>query len=265
METTSPELPEEGELLLTTVTQITGHGVYVSLDEYDRITGFLHISEIATGWVRNIDRYVRQDQKLVLKVIRVSKTRKEIDLSLRQVTGEEKKEKMIQVKKLEKAKGIMEIVRSKLSLSEKDSLNNARIISEEFGSLYEGLEEVVKKGTKILEKLNLPPDFTAMLEQVAKDKITIPEVQVVGVFSITSNSSDGILQIRDALLKGEEVGTGGAKIKISYLGSPQYRVAVRAENYKIAEKALEAVVNKVENLVAKSKGTFKFSRGEARK
>ena len=74
-------MPDEGELVLATVTEISPHGVYVTLDEYGKFPAFLHISEIATGWVRDIERYAKPGQKIVLKVIRVNKGRKEIDLS----------------------------------------------------------------------------------------------------------------------------------------------------------------------------------------
>jgi translation initiation factor 2 alpha subunit (eIF-2alpha) len=76
-------LPEEGEIVIATVKEATGHGAYVRLDEY-----------YMTGWIRNVERYVRPKQKVVLKVIRVNKMRGEVDASLKQVSGDERKSKI---------------------------------------------------------------------------------------------------------------------------------------------------------------------------
>ncbi len=122
----SLDIPEEGELVLVTVNQITTYGVYVSLDEYHGMRGFLHRSQIATGRVRHIERFIRVGQKEVLKVIRVNRARKEVDLSLKQVTGQDKKDKLIDVKQREKAKNIIEMVRGKINLSYVTGYNHFR-------------------------------------------------------------------------------------------------------------------------------------------
>ena len=126
-ETQIQSMPEEGELVLATVNEINPHGVYVTLDEYDKVRAFLHISEIATGWVRDIERYAKPGQKIVLKVIRQNRNRREIDLSLRQVSGEEKRQKIIEVKKNEKARTILDALKSRLSLDEKGLAISNRI------------------------------------------------------------------------------------------------------------------------------------------
>jgi len=253
-------LPEEGELVLATVTSITPHGVYVTLDEYGGMNGFLHISEISTGWVKNIEKYVRLGQKIVLKVIRVSKQRKEIDLSLRQVTGEERREKLIEIKKAEKAGGVLKLVESKLNLDQETSVKYRELLIEEFGTLYDALEEVSKKGIKVLQKLNLPQEYASTLEAIAKEKIVIPSVEVRGIMELKSDSPDGLEKIKSALLEAENVKSGGAKINIRYLGAPRYRIEVKAENYKIAEKVLELSIQKVKASIEKKGGSFSFRK-----
>ena len=51
MTTEVHELPEVGEIVVATIAKIGDHGAYATLDEYNGIQGFLHVSEIAHGWV----------------------------------------------------------------------------------------------------------------------------------------------------------------------------------------------------------------------
>jgi len=87
-------IPDEGDLVLCTVKNITNHGAYVVLDEFNDLTGFVHISEIASRWIKNIRNFVREEQKIVAKVLRVNKTKNQIDLSIRRVKEQQKKNKI---------------------------------------------------------------------------------------------------------------------------------------------------------------------------
>ncbi len=93
MSTEIQELPEIGEIVIATVTKVSDHGAYVTLDEYNNTQGFLHISEIAPGWVRNVGRFVKEGEKKVLLVKKVRSARNEIDLSLKQISKDQKKKK----------------------------------------------------------------------------------------------------------------------------------------------------------------------------
>src|SRR5919198_796267 len=136
------KLPEEGDIVIATIREVMGHGAYVKLDEYNEMTGFLHISEIATGWIRNIERYVRPKQKAVLKVIRVDKTRGEVDTSLKQVSGEERKSKLIEVKKSEKATAFMDFIKSKLKLTNEQVAEIEEKILQKSDYVYDAFEAV---------------------------------------------------------------------------------------------------------------------------
>ena len=93
MSTEIQEMPEQSEIVLATVTKVMDHGAYVTLDEYDDIQGFLHISEIAPGWIRSVNRFVRDGEKKVLLVKKVNAQRGDIDLSLKQVSKDQKETK----------------------------------------------------------------------------------------------------------------------------------------------------------------------------
>jgi translation initiation factor 2 subunit 1 len=258
-------MPDEGELVLATVKDITAHGVYVSLDEYGKLRAFLHISEIATGWVRDIERYAKPGQKIVLKVIRVNRGRREIDLSLRQVSGEERKAKVIEVKKTEKAATIMDALKSRLSGDEQALRSFQDAILSQYDSLYDGLEDIARRGQKAIQKLGLDAQRGEMLETIAKEKITVPIVEVRGVLDLRVKTSDGIEVIKSALRTGEDIKTSGVQVKVTYLGTPRYRLTVRAENYKVAERALQSALEKIKTIIEKNKGKFGFVREGSRK
>ena len=261
----SVELPERGDLVLATVKQVTSHGAYVELGEYQGMMGFLHVSELSTGWVRHIDRYVRVNLKIVLKVIRVNTVRKEVDLSLRNVTGDERKKKVIEVKRDDKAKGIIDLVKEKLKLNDATNTKYVDQLWDHFDDLYAALEEVMKKGPKAFQKLDLPESYVTMIETVAKEKIAVRAVEVGGVVEMTCPGSDGVGVIKSALIAATDIKTGGSLVKASYLSSPTYKLSVTAENFKVAEKVLDNSLDKMKSIIHGKKGTFSFKKGSGKK
>lgn len=60
--------PEAGDLVIATVETVTDYDAYAKLDEFDKL-GLLHVSEISSSWIRNVRDYVRERQKVTLKVL----------------------------------------------------------------------------------------------------------------------------------------------------------------------------------------------------
>ena len=82
--------PENGELVVCTVTSVKNFGAFVTLDEYDNKEGFIHVRDVATGWVKYIRDYIREGQKIVCKVLGVDSQKGHTDLSLKSVNDHQK-------------------------------------------------------------------------------------------------------------------------------------------------------------------------------
>lgn len=256
-------MPEPGEIVICTVRELTSHGIYVNLDQYNATNGFLHVSEISTGWVRNIDRVAKVQQKLVLKVIRADRSRKEIDLSLRQVTNEERRAKVIQWKRDERAHAIMNVVKNKASLNDVQLTGYNKKLEEQFGTLYDALESAAKKGEEALEALVLPPQIAKAIVETANEKIVPPKYEIGAIVEVSSRASDGVEQVKKTLAAASSP-SASADVKITYAGAPRYRVRVTADDYKQAEKVMAAVLDKIRDDAGKH-GAFSFKREISRK
>ena len=107
--------PEEGDLVLCTVTSVQFHSVFVDIDEYGK-GGMIHISEVSPGRIRNIRDFVKEGKKIVCKVLRINQEKGYIDLSLRRVNESEKRRKIDEIKKEQNSEKIVEIAASKIGI-----------------------------------------------------------------------------------------------------------------------------------------------------
>jgi translation initiation factor 2 subunit 1 len=256
-----PEWPEVGDLVIATVVRITDYGAYVRLDEYDK-EGLLHVSEVASRWVRNIRDYVREGQKVVLKVLRVQANKGQVDLSRRRVTKRDKKEKIQSWKKDRKAEGLLRTAAEKLNISFEESYEKAgALIENAFADLYEGLEKTAKDGVDVLLGLGVDKELAVTLEEIAKEKIQISLVSVKGILELQNPKPKGVLVIKETLKHAKEVGeSADADVTIYLVSPPKYRIVVSAEDYKSAESVLENSANSAVEFISKNGGKGSFKR-----
>jgi len=83
--------PVVGEIVIARVEKIYPHSAAVYLNEYDK-TGFVHISEITSGWIKDIRKHIKEGQNVVVKV--VSMYDNKINVSLKKVSPDQKKDKV---------------------------------------------------------------------------------------------------------------------------------------------------------------------------
>ena len=262
MTTEVHELPEVGEIVVATIAKIGDHGAYATLDEYNGIQGFLHVSEIAHGWVRNVSKFVKEGEKKVLLVKKIREGREEIDLSLKQVSRDQQKKKLLDVKRFEKGKGIIKNIQEKAKLSDDDIEKLEDKILSKYDAVYDGIIDVATNGIKVFIDLKLPKKTLDVIEAVSI-KIKLPSVEIRGILELTDHSSNGVENIRNGLQSFEKADQNN--IKILYVGAPKYRISVTASDFKSAEKTLKPILEDIQKNIEKNKGSFKFTREESRK
>ena len=254
------EWPEVGDLVMGTVESVTDYGAYVKLDEYNK-KGLLHISEISSSWIRNIRNFVREGQKVVLKVLRVNVEKEHIDLSLRRVTKRGKIEKVMSWKRERKAEALLRSVAEKTSLSAEEAYEKAGALIEREYGLYEGFEKVVKDGVEALTKIGVPQKLATVIAEVANERIRIPLVKVKGMVELRCMKPNGVKVVKEAFLNAKKAEKSrDAKLRFYVVAAPKYRIEVLAENYKYAEAVLQRVAENVVSRVVKAGGQGVFRR-----
>ena len=191
MSTETQELPEIGEIVIATITKVSDHGAYVTLDEYDGVQGFLHISEIAPGWVRKVRRYVKENEKKVLLVKKIQAKRGEIDLSLKQISKEQRKKKLLDVKRFEKEQGILKNIQEKAELSTKQIEDIEDKLLSKYDSIYDAIIDIATKNKDVLNNLEISEKIQTVIEDISS-KIKLPSVEIRGILELTNNKSNGI-------------------------------------------------------------------------
>jgi translation initiation factor 2 subunit 1 len=253
--------PEPGELVVGRVDEIEDFGVFVDLLEYEDKRGLCHISEVASGWIKNVRDHVNVDQRVVAKVLDIDESAQQIDLSLKDVNDHQRKEKIQEWKNEQKAEKWMTIAFGE-DMDDEQYASIANELLADFGSMYDGFEQAAIHGTEALEDSDLEEDEIEAIVETARDNVSVPYVNVTGYVDLECPSSDGVDIIKEALQAAEGNGEvpEEVELEVTYVGSPEYRIRVQAPDYKTAEAELEASAERASAVVAEHGGTGTYHR-----
>ncbi|AXR78919.1 translation initiation factor IF-2 subunit alpha [Natrarchaeobaculum sulfurireducens] len=252
--------PDPGELVVGKIDEIEDFGVFVDLEEYEDKRGLIHISEVASGWIKNVRDHVREGQIVVCKVLDVDEGHEQIDLSLKDVNDHQRSEKIQQWKNEQKADNWMDLAFEGLDDESYTAVANELIGAH--GSLYEGFKQAAIHGEEALESTDISTDELEAIVETARENVSVPYVNVTGYVDLENPSPTGVDGIREALKAAEGNGEvpDEVDLEVSYVGAPEYRIEVQAPNYKTAEAQLEESAERAVAAIEDHDGVGEYHR-----
>ena len=259
---TLKEYPDEGDLVVVTVREVKNFGAFVTLNEYYGKEGFIHITEIASGWVKYIRDYLKEGQVQVCKVLRVNPAKGHIDLSFKQVNEHQHRMKIQEWKNEQKAEKLFEILSERLNIDVEKAYNDFGYkLIDNYGALYAAFEESTINKNSLAEH-GFNGDWIEPFTQLANDNISPPYITIDGYLDLNCPTPNGIVPIRDALIEAGKI-ENDVEIHIQYVSAPKYRIQVRAMDYKTAEDALRKAAERAIDHIKKNNGNGVFHRKES--
>jgi translation initiation factor 2 subunit 1 len=235
------------------------YGAVAELSEYPGKEGFVHISNVASSWVKNIRSFVSEGAIRVASVMSVDKDKKSIDLSLRKVSEQQEKRKLEDWKREKRADKLFERVCREIGEDPRKSyMEIGAKLEEKFGDLLSAFENVSVHGEEALKDLGLSDKWVQTFVKHSKESITISFVAVKGDLILTSRKSDGINAIKGVLAKVKESG-----VTVRYISAPKYLLEASAQEYADAKKVLAAAAETAIKSMQKAGGEGSFEKAKA--
>lgn len=245
------EYPEEGELVVIEIKDVNPHSVYAEMEGYEH-EGMIHISEVSRSWVRDIKKHVKEGEKEVAQVLKVDKDKEQISISLKRVNDKQKREKMQEWKKEEKAEKLLKKVGEELGKDEEELYEKVAFpFQKKFDGTFNGFEKALVDKEKVEEVLG--NDIFKAVEKVAKENISTKNAEMESVMNIEVPGSDGIETIRKALDVGE-------KAEVSYLSAPKYKIKAWGLNRSKCKKKMKETVKDIREEIESNGGTFSIEK-----
>jgi len=255
--------PEQGEVVVVEVKRVLNYGAFAELLEYDRMTGFVHISQVASRWVKNIRNHVRENQVRAATVLKVDSSKNQVDLSLTKVSVQQQRDKIDEWKQFKRSKKLLGVLAKKKKKTPEEAWSAvAEPLIQDHGSLSEGFRQIALQGEQAAK--NIGKEWLSDVLELVDKNITIPKKTVEGILSLKSYEADGLEVVKKALKEAKKQAKG-VDTELYYKGGGNYVLRVSAEDYKQAVAEMEKVNEKAVEVMQAGKGTAEFKKKEVKK
>ncbi len=253
-------IPEPSEIVIGRIVKILDYGVFVDLLEYPGVQGFVHISQVATSWIKNIRNFVKENQVRAAQVVKIDYQKGQIDLSFNRVNPTTQRLKIEEYKQTKRSQKLLELISKEKKVPLEEVLAGIESpLLEKYDSLYEAFQAILVEGDAAapgVDKKWLPS-----LKAVIEKNVETPIRTVKGVLTLSSPRPEGALDIKHALLEAKKA-KHAAGVHMLYLGSGKWMLKVSSVDIKQAERSLKEVADQVTVLLQKAKGEASFEKME---
>jgi translation initiation factor 2 subunit 1 len=245
--------PREGELVVCRITRINPNSAFAELVEYER-TGMIHVSEVASRWVRDIREFIKENQYVVCRVIRVDGDH--FSLSIKRVRQEDASTRINEFKRENKAEKLLEMVAKSINKTPEQAFQEAGFsLQEEFGSLSKAFE-VARKNPELLKAKGIPSAWINPIVEMVKKAYSDKTYELKAELSLMCYAPDGVEIIKGALSKAAKENG----IDVRYVSAPKYMITARGKNYREIEQSITRAAESITKEINRCKGdcTFKM-------
>jgi translation initiation factor 2 subunit 1 len=246
-----PDFPEQDELVLCKVKRVQNYGAWVEVLEYNQ-EGYIHISQVASTWIKNIRNHIREGQMRVGRVIRIDRSKGVIDISLRKVSKDQEKTRIELWRHTKRAEALMGIAAKALKVKEPEFIDGvSRAIQKNYSDPFVAFEDALSKGVGAFEGVS--DAWAKELLKVAIENVKIPIIEIRGTLNIQFTKPDGIEYIKKAFEKVDK------DAEVRYISAPKYLIRVKGKEPKELNRKLSDNVERIKKLVTASGGSFEFT------
>ncbi|MDY6761934.1 MAG: hypothetical protein SVY41_02710 [Candidatus Nanohaloarchaea archaeon] len=244
------DTPDEGEFVVIDIDEIHEHSASAHIKGYDD-TGLVHISEVSRSWVRDIKQHVDEGERTVAQV--VDKEDGTINLSLKRVNDNQKREAMDEWNREEKADKFLQNVADAVGRDVEELYEAVAFpFQKEYGSTFEGFEHAAMEDIDF-EELGIEGELADAVTAVAQENISLKQVEMEGEMTVEVPGGDGIDAIQEALTVGENV-------EVSYISAPDYAITAWGRNADDARDTMDEAVDGIRQRVDDAGGTVQFEK-----
>jgi translation initiation factor 2 subunit 1 len=252
------EIPDVGETVVCKVRQVLGYGAFVELVEFGDKKGFVHVSQVASRWVKNIRNYVKEGQVRAAKVLSIDRARGQIDLSFNKVSSQAQRARIEEWKQLKRSKKLLDVLAKSEGKAFELAWESVAVpLLENYDSLGEAFQNIALLGAEGAEGVG--KEWLKPLVELVQKSVPVPQKTLSGFLFARSLAPDGVDIIRGMLAGIEK--SGGGNVKIFYSGGGKYDMRATAPDFKSAEKLLENSAEAAIKAMKASGGEARFEKG----